>query len=275
VPSKKPMNIIGIDTGATFTRLWDGRNKVVKVQTPREYESYLNLITSLLNTYSSIHNLVIALPAVIENYQIVKAPNLGKSWGKKNVKFDLSKLPSLTGDIAIIQDTAAAARGIQVYEKINVQPTIVITLSSGVGGALIVDDLIMPLEAGHMILDLSGCNLECGCGQRGCVEADLSGTAIYKNFSVRAEEMTDQNFWESYGIKLGQFLSVLVPLFKLKQVILMGSITNKSEHFLTQTNLYLQTKIKSLALPKISISTLGDNAGVYGAHWIGSNKMRA
>ncbi|WP_367989280.1 N-acetylmannosamine kinase [Vibrio sp. NTOU-M3] len=59
-----------------------------------------------------------------------------------------------------------------------------ITVSTGVGGGIVLDGKLLKGASnlaghvGHTVLSLSG--PECGCGQRGCVEAMASGTAIHK-----------------------------------------------------------------------------------------------
>jgi glucokinase len=258
------MNSIGIDTGASFTRIWDGERDVLKLQTPNEYAHYLQLLNRTLKRYDPIQTLVIALPGVIEKQQIVKAPNLGSSWRGKNIEADLCKLLGVRDKILILQDTEAAGYAIQGQELNSQEPTMLITLSTGVGGALVTRDFILPLEVGHIALNLSGGNMKCSCGDYGCVEADISGTAITKRTGMRAESLKDQSFWTNYGNELGRFLLLLSKLFKLKQIILMGGVSQRHSLFLEITQLYLSSTL--FPTPKLRISPLGDNAGVYGAY---------
>ncbi len=59
-----------------------------------------------------------------------------------------------------------------------------LTVSTGVGGGLILDGKLhrgqnnFAGHIGHLVIDPNG--PICGCGQRGCVEAIASGTAINK-----------------------------------------------------------------------------------------------
>jgi predicted NBD/HSP70 family sugar kinase len=262
--------ILGIDTGATFTRIWDGKDPVTKTKTPFEYDEYLGLLKGTIESYQLAQHLAIALPAVIEGQRVTNVPNLGKSWQKRNIKADLIAIFPFLKNVVVLQDTHAAAYGIQSHEHIVALPAMVITLSTGVGGALIADRYVSPLEIGHIPLNLRNQNTLCVCGQAGCVEADISGTAIYKLLGMRAEEVNDQAFWKEYASYLGQCLSVLTLLFKLKQIILMGGISNKSDYFLSETKSYLESHITYVPIPEIQVSTLGDYAGVYGAYEIGA-----
>ncbi len=262
--------ILGIDTGATFTRVWDGKNPVLKIKTPFEYDAYLDALKHTLESHRPVQYLAIALPAVIERQRITNVPNLGKSWQTRNIKSDLTAIfPSLE-NVIVLQDTHAAAYGIRSHEHVNALPAMVITLSTGVGGALIADGYVGPLEIGHIPLNLRKQNTLCVCGQIGCVEADISGTAIHKLLGVRAEEVDDEGFWKEYASYLGQCLSVMTLLFKLKQIVLMGGISNKSDYFLDASQSYLERNITYVPIPEIQVSTLGDHAGVYGAYEIGT-----
>lgn len=261
------MKSIGIDTGASFTRFWDGKHKVLKLRTPRTYNQYLHLLYNKLKVYGTINNLVVALPALIEQQQIVKGVNLGSDWERKDIKADIRSLLLVTGEILILQDTEAAGYAVQKQELDDLEPTLLITLSTGVGGALVTRNSVLPLEIGHMPLNLNGNNDECECGQHGCVEVGLSGTGIYKRLGIYAESLEDNNFWSNYGAELGQLFLALSSLFKLRQIVLIGGVSQRYPLFLKQTKAYLASNLKLVPIPTIRISQLGDSAGVYGAYW--------
>lgn len=261
------MNIIGIDTGASYTRLWDGRHTVRTVATSHHYAQYLQLLTTQLKEYQPLQTLVIGLPAVIENSRVVKAPNLNADWQDQNIKADVRELLQMRGDIFILQDTEVAGYAVLAKELDDFDPTMMITLSTGVGGALIQRSGVLPLEVGHMPLDLSGQHRLCGCGQYGCVEADLSGTAIAKRQGMRAEAVEDGGFWKVYGEELGQFFLVLATLFKLKQILLFGGVSRSYHLFLPHAKRYIAARLKNQPVPEIRLSKLGQEAGVYGAYY--------
>jgi predicted NBD/HSP70 family sugar kinase len=267
------MTILGIDTGATFTRIWDGKKTVTKTKTPSTYDEYLALLKRMLESSQDVQHLVIALPAVIEAQRVTNVPNLGDSWQRRDIKADLTVTCPALENVIVLQDTHAAAYGIQRHEQV-VLPALVVTLSTGVGGALIADGYVSPLEIGHIPLNLRNQNTPCVCGQIGCVEADISGTAIYKLLGVQAEEVNDGAFWKEYASYLGHCLLVLTLLFKLKQIILMGGISNKSDYFLSETQSYLERNITYVSVPLIQVSALGDHAGVYGAYEVGETFAR-
>jgi hypothetical protein len=64
--------IIGIDTGASFTRLWDGEHEVQRFRTPPIYTKYLQLLSNLFKEHEPIQALAVALAALVEDHYIIK-----------------------------------------------------------------------------------------------------------------------------------------------------------------------------------------------------------
>ncbi len=73
----------------------------------------------------------------------------------------------------------------------GVSSMIYLTISTGVGGGIIIDNKLftggngMGGEIGHMVMDVNG--VRCGCGSRGCLETLASGTAIARMARERLE----------------------------------------------------------------------------------------
>jgi predicted NBD/HSP70 family sugar kinase len=266
------MTSIGVDSGASFTRIWDGEHEVFRLRTPHTYAQYLQFLYESLRSYEPIQSLAIALAAIVEKQRIVKALNLGEEWDGRNIEADIRSLLRVTGKILILQDTEAAGYAVQNQELHGMEPTMLVTLSTGVGGALVTREYVMPLEVGHITLNLSGNSTKCGCGQYGCVAADLSGTELYKRLGVQLEHLDDPEFWSNYGIELGKFFLILSALFKLKQIALIGGVSQRYTLFLEQTKRYLETNLKYVSLPIVRVLQTGDRIGVYGAHWLAAHE---
>jgi glucokinase len=73
-----------------------------------------------------------------------------------------------------------------------------LTLGTGIGGGIIVDDQIVhgasgaAGEWGHMVVDVNG--PLCTCGNRGCLETVVSGTALGREAMRMAHELPDSGF---------------------------------------------------------------------------------
>lgn len=86
--------------------------------------------------------------------------------------------------VAMLNDAQAAAWYEYLHLTEQEQNMAYLTVSTGVGGGLIINGKLHRGEnnfaghIGHLVIDPNG--PVCGCGQKGCVEAIASGTAINK-----------------------------------------------------------------------------------------------
>lgn len=255
---------VGVDTGATHTRVRAG-DKYLSFPTPPRYSDYLAALSGVLEGLSAIDRVVIALPTVVEGQRMLRPPNLGPGWEEGDLRDDLRRAANIAiGEVVLVQDTEAAGYGVLHRDGPKALPSLLITLSSGLGGALLSESGVRPLEVGHMILDLSGRGAQCGCGQVGCVEADLSGFAITKWLATDPEE-APLTFWASYGELLGRFLCALAPLFLAKEILLMGGVSNQADQFLPTCRTWVREHVRRMAPPSVSVVANSDMVGAYGA----------
>ncbi len=128
---------------------------------------------------------------------VPRSPNL-PGWANIPIRQILTKAVGLP--VFVANDANAAALGESFFGAgKNVKDLIYITVSTGVGGGIIVNGQLyegagfVAGEVGHISIVPEG--RKCACGQRGCLEAYASGTAI-GNY-VR-ERMTKKNtmIWE-------------------------------------------------------------------------------
>lgn len=118
---------------------------------------------------------------------VLNPPNLSKEWwGLEAPRLLSGRLgcpAAIENDCNLAALGEAASGGGRGYAS-----TLYITVSTGVGGGLVVDGEIFggargfAVEVGHM--KISDKDYPCGCGRTGCVESAVSGTAI----SRRARE---------------------------------------------------------------------------------------
>jgi glucokinase len=114
---------------------------------------------------------------------ILDPPNL-KPWQNVPVRqyiHDRFKLPT-----AFQNDANAAAYGeFWVGAGKDVHSMVLFTLGTGVGGGIIIGDLVVEgehshgAELGHMKIEMTNPR-QCGCGRWGCLEAYASATAVVK-----------------------------------------------------------------------------------------------
>lgn len=175
----------------------------------------------------------------------------------------------LDGDgkaLALAEGRFGAARGVHDY--------VAMVVSTGVGGGIVVDGALLDGATGnaghigHVIVDPDG--RRCGCGARGCLEAEVSGTAI-RAITGRPPEEADLIVRERAGRLTGLGVASLVNLLGLRVAVVAGSVAlGYGEVFFdaAQAELDARAKLTFAAGARIVPSTLVD-APLLGAACIG------
>jgi predicted NBD/HSP70 family sugar kinase len=155
-----------------------------------------------------------------------------------------------------------------------------ITLGTGVGGGLVYRGKIYSganggsLEVGHVCLDPQG--RHCYCGQLGCSESYLSGTALQKNRydwsaheifeKYRNEDINAEKILKDYREKFLHLLKILSNLFNPHYFVFGGGLSNQQDLFTDlQKELGSQIFLGEKYSPTILMNKLGDSAALYGA----------
>lgn len=109
----------------------------------------------------------------------------------------------------------------------GVRDFLAMVVSTGVGGGLVVDGRLLDGTSGnaghvgHVLVVPDGA--VCGCGARGCLEAEISGTAIGRRLGGPASEAGPDEV-ERAGHLLGLGLASVVNLLDLSVVLVGGSV---------------------------------------------------
>lgn len=154
-----------------------------------------------------------------------------------------------------------------------------VTLGTGVGGGLVSQGRILSgahgaaLEVGHISLDPLG--PECYCGQRGCAEGYLSGTALSKLppfynskkiFEEQGRNQEAQIILQNYRNRLVYFLSILNNLFNPHYIVFGGGLSLQPILFeglkeALEKKIFLSPQF----CPEIYTHQMGDSAAIFGA----------
>ncbi len=230
------------------------------------------------------------------NGVVLEAPNL-QGWRRVPLK---ELLEARTGfAVEVGNDANVAALGEWRFGcGRGCQHFIYVTVSTGIGGGVIVDGKLLlgrkgiAGEVGHMTIETNG--PPCGCGNWGCWEALASGTAL-AHFATEAIELgrpsliselagdepisarhvaeaatrgdeTALELMEREGELIGVGLTNLLHLFAPDQIALGGGVT-KSMVLLEP---YIRRTIDKRAMPPyrdtpIQLAQLGGQVGVLGA----------
>ena len=224
-----------------------------------------------------------------------------------NLPFRQFPIAKLLGDkvgfnnVKIANDANAAAWGEAVAGAAKgSSSSVMITLGTGVGGGIIVDNKIQcgfnfaGGELGHIVIEIDGA--PCSCGRRGCWEAYSSATALIRMTKEKIEEckregrktlMTElakekvsgrtacdamragdeaaKEVYDKYVHYLATGLTNIVNIFQPEVISLGGGISNEGQSLIDA----LEPQIHAEQYGQIRIAKLGNDAGIIGAATLG------
>ncbi|MGL5877794.1 MAG: ROK family protein [Xenococcaceae cyanobacterium] len=162
----------------------------------------------------------------------------------------------------------------------NFRHAIMLTLGTGVGGAIIING---ELFAGHYgaagelgLITLNPDGYPCNSGNRGSLEQYLSIGAIRRATGKDPEElgrlaiMGDElalEFWQNYGKLLGAGLASLIYVLTPEVVIIGGGVSASSKFFFPATIDEIEGRVMKTSRLDLQLLTaqLGNQAGIVGA----------
>lgn len=157
---------------------------------------------------------------------------------------------------------------------------ILLTLGTGVGGAIILDGKLFVGRdgaAGELgLITLNPDGPECNSGNRGSLEQYACVRAIYRQTGLepaelgaraRAGDATALTFWQNYGRNLAAGLASLVYVLTPEAIIIGGGISASAEFFFPAIEAELAQRVlpSSRAGLQLLTAQLGNQAGMVGA----------
>ncbi|MBR0277485.1 MAG: ROK family protein [Clostridia bacterium] len=288
---------LGIDLGGTDTKygVIDIKGNIIfKDIIPTNCESCEKLVDSiaekcnrLMNEYN-IESIGLGVPGIVID-GIVDASNIPLY--KVNLKKMLEGRVNVP--VKIENDANCAAFG-ESYAGTgkDVKNIIMLTIGTGIGGGIIIDNKIYKGkggagELGHMCIEVNG--RPCSCGYKGCWEQYASARALSKSAEIEALNSKDSILFDLYkhndnkmngkilfeALKKGcnsakkafdsyieYFVAGLISvsfIFDPDMIVLSGGITNAGDAFINPINEKFDFDIP------VRISQLKSDAGIVGA----------
>jgi len=144
-------------------------------------------------------------------------------------------------------------------------------VSTGVGGGIVLDGRLLEGRAGnaghigHVVVEPEGA--ECGCGARGCLEAEASGRAIAALTGAPAEQAGPKTM-ERTGRLVGRAVASVVNLLDLDLAVVAGSVAlgfGRPFFDAAQKELRLRARLDFSSQAAIVPSPLGARGPILGA----------
>ena len=266
------------DIGGTKTRIAISRDgetfeEPCIITTPTDYTEGIHAFSTIKEKLIGDENISIAAGSVAASFnrQGTRLTGGGEQitdWLGKSIKQDMEQ--ALGCPVYMVNDTMMGGlaqahlgpgknHGIVVY----------VTVSTGIGGARIVDGKIdrnaFGLEPGQQIID-AGNALCKGWSKQGFLTDYISGMAIERNEGRKPEDICDEAFWRSRADFLAIGLYNMTIMWSPDIIVIGGSIM-KSLPFK-----YLEEKYREILKntfpneqPLLAPAEFGDEMGLYGA----------
>lgn len=246
-------------------------------------DKILSLINSVLRSSQIpifvIEEIGIGVPGIIENNIIKKCDKY------KIYNWDLSKILEEHYQIPVKlqNDALCAAKAEKEYGNLkDIKRGVFICFGTGIGGATIINEKVIPSEFGHMVIEKNG--ELCNCGKRGCFETYSSMNAFKNkiievlgiNVEATSEEILnfliknkdDENVnkcIDEYVNTLCIGLSNIINIINPEQICIGGSFTYFEDILYKRLLEKAQLISYQFDKPKIVLAKLKNDAGIIGA----------
>ncbi len=225
-----------------------------------------------------------------ENGIVIRNYNLG--WKDFHICEKISGELKIPAKLANDADAAALGEVVSGSAK-GAKRALIITLGTGVGTGVVVNEKILPGEFGHMVIAYGG--RPCTCGRKGCFEAyssatglinmtkeaiakhpggvladtaklegEVSGRTVFD--AVEKGDEIAKKVIDEYLEYLACGIANLINGLQPEVVSLGGGVAKQGEKLLAPLRVKVEREVfKGLMLPKIVCCTLGYKAGLIGA----------
>lgn len=218
------------------------------------------------------------------------AANIG--WREVPIQHVLDTESGLTG--AIGHDVRAG--GLAEWRlggRADLDNVLFLPLGTGIAGAAIVDGRMLEAggfagEIGH--LHVSVADQACACGAYGCLETVASASGVARSYQRRsglrrsAEEVAelarhgDQAALQAFAVAtagLAEALAAYAALLAPEVVIIGGGLSGAADLIMDELLQGLDDRLSFHRRPRLTIATLGSDAGVRGAGLLGWDHLLA
>jgi glucokinase len=308
------MKYIGVDLGGTniVVGVIDQEGTILKtltMPTKKErsaeeiFDDIVSMCKALIDLYqlddTNLKGIGIGIPGSIEPKEgvIVYANNL-KTSGFKAKAYMEERLPY---KVFLANDADCAALGEVICGGAKgYEDAIVFTLGTGVGGGIILNKQIFSgyyyggAELGHQIIEKGG--RSCTCGNKGCLEAYASATALIDRAKEMAKENKESLLYtmvegdlEAMNAKIAfdaadagdalakqlieeyiEYLAVgvanAINVFKPQVILIGGGVSKQGDNLIVPLTKKAEEMVYGgEVLTQIKVATLGNDAGLIGA----------
>ena len=282
--------VIGIDIGGTTINLgrfaFDGScSEFLSIATPQPAtpESVVKAIAPVLKQLSQEYNcqaIGIGMPGPTDKTNRIAKIGINlPDWENIPLAQWLENVTGLPTTLANDANCAAIGEAWLGAGR-NIDNFILLTLGTGVGGAIFIDGQLFTGSygaAGELgLITLNPDGYPCNSGNRGSLEQHACIRAVKRMSGKTPLELSELarkgdrdalQFWQQYGTILGAGITSLIYVLTPEAVILGGGIAAAAEYFLTTTEAEVKRRVHPSSRVGLQLlkAQLGNNAGMIGA----------
>jgi glucokinase len=171
----------------------------------------------------------------------------------------------------------------------NYRNSILLTLGTGVGGAVFLNGELFTGHAGSAgelgLISFDPDGHPCNSGNNGSLEQFLSGQAIRRITGKEPKEMGELaaagdrsalEFWDNYGRNLGIGLTSIIYILTPEVAIIGGGISASAKYFIPAAQREIERRVMETSRPKFKLiaAQLGNQAGITGAAKLGWEMLK-
>ncbi len=269
--------IVGVDIGGTKTLLavFTESGKLLhesRFETNKDYAVFLQDLANTAHTLETAKAKAacIAVPGLIDRQKgsVIKLGNL--PWQNKSIAQDVSRALGIS-NVCIENDSklAGIAEGSYLRQTDPFKRIYYITISTGIGGTLLIDGKIA-----QEVID----------GEIGMVpvnhnsqmvrwEDTASGRAFYEKYGQKAADVDDPEIWEEFSQYIGFGISMICCIYQVEAIIFGGGLGQHLAKFKKYLAPYVTNYLNpTINRPKKLVAThYGDDAVIYGCYLYAKN----
>lgn len=274
---------IGLDIGGTkfMAAAADESGRIIhqiKVDNTGSLENDLELLDRLTESLAggeSIAGIGAAIGGPLDWKTGVVSPLHQPAW--RNVPLKQRMEEKYQCRFVVDVDTNVAVLGEYATVEKNFARFLYITLSTGMGGGLLLDGKVYRgmngshPEIAHQSIPYRCSNpsgLYCECGIGDCLEALVSGNAIRRLYGKPAQNLTGTE-WNEVAYNLGQGLRNLAVIYTPDIISIGGGVAvGGGDSFIRAAECVMKDHIRLTPIPEVYLSKLGYDTALIGALWI-------
>lgn len=250
-------------------------------------------------SHDEIHGVGVGVPGPVRDGIVNRCVNLG--WGVVNVKKDLEALINLP--VSVSNDANVAGLG-ELWKGSGkgYESMILLTLGTGIGGAVIVDGKVIDGisgaggEIGHTPIPNGENGYQCNCGKRGCLETVASATGVvrvakeYLSTSDEPSQLRNKpqlsakavfdaakagdklalHVVDQFGRNLGYVSAILAGTLNPEAIVFGGGVAKAGSIIIEAVEKYFKQYAFYAVqdVTQFKLATLGNDAGIFGAAYL-------